>query len=87
MGESWMFDGRIVNRQSSDPIPDDEPIFVLCAKDRLAVRTLTAYFSAIEDPEYARAVAVRLEAFKRFGRDRPDRMKDTNGSTDSADPG
>ncbi|EQD46727.1 hypothetical protein B2A_08773, partial [mine drainage metagenome] len=62
-------DGRIVNRHSGTPIPDDEPVFIFRAKDRLAVRTLTAYFSAIEDPEHARAVASRLEDFKRFARE------------------
>ena len=69
-------DGRIINRQTGEPIPDDEPIFVFRAKDRLAVRILTAYFSAIEDPEHARAVAARLEDFKRFAREQPERMKD-----------
>jgi hypothetical protein len=69
-------DGRIINRQTGERIPDDEPIFVLRAKDRLAVRILTAYFSAIEDPEHARAVAARLEDFKRFSREHPERMKD-----------
>jgi hypothetical protein len=69
-------DGRIINRQTGAPIPDDEPLFVFRAKDRLAVRILTAYFSAIEDPEHARAVAARLEDFKRFAREHPERMKD-----------
>ena len=71
-----MLDGRIVNRDCDTPIPDDEPIFLLRAKDRLAIRALTAYFSAIEDPEHARAVAARLEDFKRFSREHPERMKD-----------
>lgn len=74
-----MHDGRIVNRKSGEPIPDDEPIFVLRANDQLAVRTLTAYFSAIEDSEHARAVAARLEDFKRFAREHPERMKDADG--------
>ena len=69
-------DGQIVNLSSGAPIPDDEPIFIFRAKDRLAVRILTAYFSAIEDSEHARAVAGRLEDFKRFAREHPERMKD-----------
>ena len=69
-------DGQIVNLSSGAPIPDDEPIFIFRAKDRLAVRILTSYFSAIEDPEHARAVAGRLEDFKRFAREHPERMKD-----------
>lgn len=71
-----MLDGRIVNRGSGEPIPDDEPIFVLRAKDRLAVRTLTAYFSAVDEPERARVVAARLEDFRRFVREHPERMED-----------
>ena len=69
-------DGQIVNRLSGASIPGDEPIFIFRAKDRLAVRILTSYFSAIEDPEHARAVAGRLEDFKRFAREHPERMKD-----------
>lgn len=77
-------DGQIVNRLSGAPIPDDEPIFIFRAKDRLAVRILTAYFSAIENPEHARAVAARLEDFKRFAREHPERMKDPDTSTAQA---
>ena len=65
-----------MNRGSGVPIPDDEPIFIFRAKDRLAVRILTAYFSAIENPEHASAVAARLEDFKRFAKEHPERMKD-----------
>ena len=68
--------GRIVNRLSGTSIPDDEPIFIFRAQDRLAVRTLTAYFGAITDPAHARAVAARLDDFKRFAREHPERMKD-----------
>ena len=75
-------DGRIINRQTGEPIPDDEPIFVFRAKDRLTVRILTAYFSAIEDPEHARAVAARLEDFKRFAREHPERTKDPDTRSD-----
>ncbi len=69
-------DGQIVNRSSGAPIPDDEPILIFRWKDRLAVRTLTAYFGAITDPAHARAVAARLDDFKRFAREHPERMKD-----------
>ncbi len=77
-------DGQVVNRGSGAPIPDDEPIFIFRAKDRLAVRILTAYFSAIEDPEHARAVGARLEDFKRFAREHPERMKDPDTHTAQA---
>ena len=77
-------DGRIVNRASGEAIPDDEPIFIFRAKDRLAVRILTAYFSAIEDAEHARTVAARLEDFKRFAKEHPGRMKDPDTRTTQA---
>ena len=68
-------DGRIINRHTREPIPDDEPVFLLRAKDQLAVKALTAYFSAIQDPTHARAVADRLQDFKRFAQEHPERMK------------
>ena len=43
-------DDSIVNRRTGEPIPDDEPVLVLRAKDRLVIRALTPYFSAVEDP-------------------------------------
>ncbi len=70
--------GRIVNRRTGEAIPDDEPIFVLRAKDRLAIRALTAYSSAVEDPQHAQAVAARIEDFKRFAQEHPERLKKPN---------
>ena len=67
--------GRIVNRRTGEAIPDDEPVFVLRAKDRLAIRALTAYFSAVEDPRHAQAVTARIKDFKRFAREHPERLK------------
>ena len=69
-----MRDGRIVNRRTGDPIQDDERIFVFRAKDRLALTAFIAYYAAITNPEHARAVAARIEAFKAFAAGHPERM-------------
>ena len=71
-----MCDGRIVDRHTGQPIPDDEPIFVFRAKYRRALTALTAYYAAITNPEHAKAVAVRIESFKAFAAGHPERMRE-----------
>lgn len=36
-------DGQIVKKTTGEPIPDDEPIFILRGRDRLAFHTLVHY--------------------------------------------
>lgn len=69
-------EGRIVNRRTGQPIPDDEPVFIFRAKDRRALTALTAYYAAITNPEHAKAVAVRIESFKTFAAAHPARMRE-----------
>ncbi len=69
-------EGRLVNRHTGEPIPDEEPVFILRAKDRRAMVALTAYYAAITDPAHARAVAARIESFKAFALANPDKMKE-----------
>ncbi len=77
-------DGRIVERQTGDPIPDDEPVFIFRGKDSRALTALTAYYAAITDQGHAKAVAARIEEFKAFARAHPRRMKEPD--TDSSAP-
>ena len=77
-------EGRIVNRHSGQPIPDDEPVFIFRAKDRRALTALTAYYAAITNPEHGKAVAVRIESFKAFAAGHPERMREPD--TGSSDP-
>ena len=67
-------DGEIVKRLSGAPIPDDEPIFVFRAKNRLAGRILSAYSSIIEGPEHVRR-GRPPENFKRVAREHPERIR------------
>jgi hypothetical protein len=71
--------GQIINRESGSPIPDDEPIFILRARDVAAVRTLESYRSEAEaagsPPDHLQAVQLRVEQFRKFSSEHPDRMK------------
>jgi hypothetical protein len=67
--------GRIINRSTGKPIPDDEPVFILRAKDVIATEALRAYHAAVTDPVHAQAVQLRLQAFEAFAAANQDRMK------------
>lgn len=67
--------GRIVNRASGEPIPDDEPVFIFRARDKLAVGALLAYsMKGLTGNHYA-AVRKRVKHFRAFASRHPERMK------------
>lgn len=71
-------DGRIFNRASGEAIPDDEPVFILRARDTTAVATLLHYYHGhrlAENDQHADAVLQRVLDFQRFMREHPERMK------------
>lgn len=68
-------DGRIIDRATGEAIPDDEPIFILRAKDRRALTALIAYYAA-HQPGRAKAIEARIEEFKAFARAHPQRMQE-----------
>jgi hypothetical protein len=68
-------DGRIVNRATGKPIPDDEPVFILRAKDVHASAALAAYLRELEEIEHRAAVQARIDAFDAFAAAHPERMK------------
>jgi len=69
----------IVNAVTGIPIPEDEPLILFRARDRLAARMLTYYqWLAMEDgctPSHMAGIANRLQAFEDFRKNRPERMK------------
>lgn len=67
-------DGRIVNRATGKPIPDDEPVFILRAKDVNAIHALQAYLDTLEDEQHAAEVEARMDAFEAFAASNPERM-------------
>jgi len=71
-------EGRICNAATGEPIPADEPIMILRAKDRMAYMALDRYYRlalARCDGAHCESVAERMQAFQRFSDDHPDRMK------------
>jgi hypothetical protein len=83
-------DGKIYNRQSGTVIPDDEPIFILRARDSKAVRTLIAYNrigiqggDIKEHKKHAEAVEARIEQFTNWATAHPERMKNPDTTMDS----
>ena len=42
-GKFELRDDQIVKKSNGEPIPDDEPVFILRARDRLALRLLCEY--------------------------------------------
>ena len=64
----------VLNRASGSPIPADEPIFILRACDKLAVRVLLFYARFCTGAHFA-AVRKRIADFKAFAVKHPQRMK------------
>ena len=75
----YIIEGWVRNRQSGEAIPDDEPVFLLRARDRNAAATLKAYLLLIIqdgcDKEHQTAVGLRIHQFEDFAHFHAKRMK------------
>ena len=67
---------RLQNRQSGELIPDDEPIFILRARDIHAILMLEGYATNIIERDHRIAVQGRIEDFREFAANHPERMKE-----------
>ena len=67
--------GRVINKKTGIPIPLDEPVFVLRAKDLLALHTLYEYELRCAEGEHKEAIIDRILDFQKFKTDNPDKMK------------
>lgn len=76
--------GRIINRATGQPIPDDEPIMIFRAKDIHARKVISYYVNLVtqDDPRgnHKDVCFDRYQAFISFAEQHPQRMK----SPDSA---
>lgn len=75
--------GKLMNRHTGYAIPDQEPIFIFRAKDKLLPAVLEFYLSQLPEGEHKDEVEQRLRAVRGFQegyRDRV-RMPDGNGPT------
>jgi hypothetical protein len=68
-------DNILVNRQSGEPLPPDEPLFILRGRDVDAANAIAFYFRTITNDEHRRAVGIRLDQFNAFALANPERMK------------
>ncbi len=69
--------GCLVNAETREPIPADEPIFIMRAKDMLAANALSNYCASAlihTTREFAGIVNVRVHEFVKFSVDHPKRM-------------
>lgn len=67
---------RLVNAATGEPIPADEPIFIMRAKDRRASATIANYAARCKDHDHVLAVEARVGEFDAFAAQHPDRMKE-----------
>jgi len=87
----YRVEGSIVNVQSGVAIPEDEPIFILRARDEIALSTLVAYRATALvrcRPDHLASLNLLIDQFRKFAEDHPDRLKvpDTQLTFDSICP-
>ena len=68
--------GQLVNRQSGEAIPDDEPVFILRARDKHAAKLLGEYQKMVTDSTHHRAISLRATQFSDWALAHPERMKE-----------
>jgi len=69
-------DRRIINRATGRVIPDDEPIFILRARDIHAAAALIYYSKLCNIESHCDVVNMRIEDFETFAEMFPDRMQE-----------
>jgi len=67
---------QIVNRKSGKVIPDDEPIFLLRARDKHAASLIWNYLNKCKSGRHRIAIAKRYIQFDQFSMEHPMRMKE-----------
>lgn len=72
----WWDGEHFRNRTSGEAIPEDEPVILFRARDVHAVKVLSYYHDLVKDEHHIKAVSEKLEEFKAFKRDHPDRIKE-----------
>lgn len=73
--------GRIVNRATGVAIPDEEPIMIFRAKDAEAGDAIDYYIDCCADENHQRVVSARVESFRKFASEHPERMKEPDSPT------
>ena len=79
-------DGKIVNRATGKPIPDDEPIIIFRAKDPYAVMAMADYVEYCQNDLHKKVIVGRIRDFLQFARKNPDRMKEPDSDKSCLKP-
>lgn len=78
----YTVDGRsIINRATGEAIPDDEPVFIMRARDRNALFGMIEYARRCADPDHVAAVDKRISDFAQFAALYPHRIKHPDTSS------
>jgi hypothetical protein len=75
-GTGHRLTARLVNAETHEPIPEDEPVFLLRAKDIHAADTLLDYWEHLSDMKHMASVVDRLDEFREFAKKFPERMRE-----------
>jgi hypothetical protein len=67
---------RLVNRQSGQPIPEDEPIIIFRARDVYAADVIEDYARKLPSGIHKIAVQMRANQFRNWAQMHKDRMKE-----------
>ena len=77
-----IIDGALANASTREFIPEDEPIFILRAKDICALPTILQYAGFVNNEDQRRAVNKCATAFHNFSANNLERMKMPDTDTD-----
>lgn len=78
-GKYSVKDNKIIKTLTGEPIPDDEPIFILRARDHIAVKLLFKYLHFCSNDicleEHLDGIKDTINRFIEFAINHPERMK------------
>lgn len=72
--------GRIINRTTGKPIPENEPVMMFRGQDAKATTALWAYYDACTSPDHRAVIKARIHQFEEFARARPEYMKEPDSN-------
>lgn len=72
----FVHDGSFVNRTTHELIPAAEPVFILRARDKHAIETLSKYLDLVQDEGHQEAVSKVLQRFIDYAEGHQARMKE-----------
>lgn len=76
----------IVNRASGKRIPDDEPVFIMRARDTFAAGAIYNYALDCPPGAHREAVLKRFDDFSSFAKQHPERMREPDTAAAPGDP-